>query len=301
MDQLEAMRFFTRVVETEGFAAAARDLGVSRSVVNKQVIALERSLNTQLLRRSTRQVTPTEAGTAFYHRCVALLVDFDDAVASVTELQAAPFGQLRINAPMTFGVRRLSAVVAEYMAAYPDIRVELVLNDRFVDPIEEGFDLTIRIGEPQVLTSLITCDLATVPRYLCASPGYLEAAGVPADPTELRAHRCLHYGYQDSGSQWRLRGPQGERSYAIGCVLWSNNGVMLCEAAVRHQGIVLLPDFIVSDALDSGALTPILPDHAPAALTASAVYPRHRHLSNKVRQFVDLAVERLGTGDDTRT
>jgi DNA-binding transcriptional LysR family regulator len=294
MDRFESIRAFTRVVQAGGFAAAARAMGTSRSVVNKYVIALENDLGAQLLRRSTRRVTPTDTGLAFYDRCVQILAEFDDAVAAVAELQDAPAGNLRVNAPMSFGVAHLGAVVGDYLATYPNVHVELVLNDRFVDSIEEGFDLTVRVADPDVLTSLITKEIAPVKRVLCASPAYLAHAGEPVEPNDLTNHRCLHYGYLASGSQWRLRGPHGDELVAINCVMWSNNGDVLKQAALKDQGIALLPTFMVGDALQTGALRTVLVDRAPADLTLFALYPRHRHLSTKVRLFVDLLVERFG-------
>ncbi len=293
MDRLQGMRAFVRVVELSGFAAAARDMGLSRSVVNKAVINLETELGTQLLRRSTRKVTPTETGLAFYDRCVQILADFDEAVAAVSELQERPTGNLRMNAPMSFGTRHLAPIVADYMARHPEVHVEVVLNDRFVDPIEEGFDLTLRISEPSYLTSLISRDIAPARRVLCASPGYLEAHGVPDSPQDLKNHRCLQYGYSGATTQWRLKGPSGEQAYPINCAMWSNNGDVLQCAAASHQGIALLPTFIVGESLQDGTLRTILPDHAPSQLTLSALYPRNRHLSAKVRLFVDLLEERL--------
>ena len=294
MDKFQAIRAFTKVVEAGGFAAAGREMGLSRAVVNKYVINLENMLGTQLLRRSTRQVTPTETGIAFYDRCTQIVSELDDAITAVTELQEKPTGHLRINAPMSFGTLHLPHIVADYMAGYPDVQVELVLNDRFVDPIEEGFDITVRVGEPQPLTSLITREIAPARRVLCASPDYLRGHGEPAHPNQLRRHRCLHYGYQESGSHWRLRGPDGEHSVAIGCVMWSNNGEVLKDAAVKHQGLVLLPTFIVGEALQQGQLRTLLADYRPHDITLCALYPRHRHLSAKVRLFVDLLAERLG-------
>jgi DNA-binding transcriptional LysR family regulator len=288
------MRAFTKVVETGGFAAAARALGLSRSVVNKSVINVENELGTQLLRRSTRQVTPTETGLAFYDRCVRILSEFDEAISAVKELQEHPTGNLRLNAPMSFATLHLSAVVAEYMKRYPDVHVELVLNDRFIDPIEEGFYLTVRIGESSPSTSLMARDIVPAKRVLCASPEYLEDVGEPTDPVELKRHRCLHYGYQASGSQWRLVGPESEQSYAINCVMWSNNGEILKDAAVNNQGIALLPTFIVGKALQSGELRTILTDYAPPSISLCVLYPRHRHLSAKVRLFVELLEERFG-------
>ncbi len=294
MDKFESMLAFTKVVETGGFAAAARAMGLSRSVVNKCVINLENELGTQLLRRSTRQVTPTETGLAFYDRCTQILSEVNEAIAAITELQECPKGNLRLNAPMSFGTLHLSAVIAEYMALYPDVHVEVVLNDRFIDPIEEGFDVTLRIAELGVSTSLMMREIVSAKRVLCASPGYLKEAGEPVDPVEFKRHRCLHYGYQGSGSQWRLAGPEGEQSYAINCVMWSNNGEVLKDAAVNHQGIVLLPTFIVGESLQSGELRTILTDYKPPEITLCALCPRHRHLSAKVRLFVDLVEARFG-------
>ena len=293
IDRFESIRTFIQVIEAGGFAAAARTMGVSRSVVNKHVIQLENTLGTQLLRRSTRQVTPTETGLAFYDRCVHIISELEAAVSAVTELQEKPAGNLRVNAPMSFGTLHLSALVADYMAQFPDVRVELVLNDRFVDPIEEGFDVTVRIGVPSVMTSLVVTEIVAAQRVLCASPGYLKTHGEPAQPSDLKHHRCLHYGYQTTGSQWRLNGPDGELSAPIQCVMWSNNGEVLKSAAVKNQGIALLPTFIAGEALQSGELRTVLADYQPTAATLCILYPRHRHLSAKVRLFVDLVIARF--------
>ena len=294
MERFASIRAFTRVVEAGGFAAAAREMGLSRSVVNKKVIALEHELGVQLLRRSTRQVTPTEVGLAFYQRAVAILSDLDEAISVITELEEKPSGNLRINAPMSFGARHLSDVVADFMAEHPDVHVELVLNDRFIDPIEEGFDVTVRVGEPRVTTSLVGKEIVPANRVLCASPEYLAAHGEPEHPSELKQHRCLHYGYQESGGRWRLSGPDGEQSFAINCVMWSNNGEVLKHAAVKHQGIALLPTFIVGEALQEGLLRTLMLEYQPQAITLCVLYPRHRHQSAKVRFFVDKVAERFG-------
>jgi DNA-binding transcriptional LysR family regulator len=294
MDRFDSMRAFTKVVEMSGFAAAARAMGLSRSVVNKAVINLENDLGTQLLTRSTRRVTPTETGLAFYDRCVQILGDLDEAIASVTELQENPTGNLRLNAPMTFGTQHLASLVADFMADYPDVHVELVLNDRFVDPIEEGFDVTIRIAEPLYSTSLITREIVPARRLLCASPAYLDEFGEPESPRDLKAHRCLQYGYSGTVTQWRLDGSDGEQSYPINCLMWSNNGEVLKSAALRGQGIALLPTFIIGGELQDGTLRSVLTDHPPTELAVSAMYPRHRHLSAKVRLFVEMLEQRFG-------
>lgn len=293
MDTLQSMRTFTKVVEMNGFAAAARDMGLSRSVVNKSVINLENALGTQLLQRSTRKVTPTETGLAFYDRCIQILGDVDEAIASITDLQEHPTGNLRMNAPMTFGTKHLAPVVADFMARHPDIHVEVVLNDRFIDPIEEGYDITLRISEPVYLTSLICREIAPARRVLCASPDYLEKHGEPTDPNELKKHRCLQYGYSGTATQWKLSGPEGPQTYTIRCALWSNNGEVLKAAALKDQGIALLPTFIIGDELQDAALRTVLNDYSPSELTISAMYPRNRHLSAKVRLFIDLLEERF--------
>ncbi|NKB64577.1 MAG: LysR family transcriptional regulator [Gammaproteobacteria bacterium] len=294
MDRFESIRAFTKVVEFSGFAAAAREMGLSRSVVNKAVINLENQLGTQLLRRSTRQVTPTETGIAFYERCVQILSELDEAMSAVMELQEKPIGNLRVNAPMSLGTSHIAKVVADFMATYPEVHVELSLNDRFIDPIEEGFDVTVRVGIADPTTSLITREIAPAKRILCASPTYLSKHGEPTHPNELKHHRCLHYGHQKSGSHWRLIGNDGEHSVAIHCIMWSNNGDVLKEAAIRNQGIALLPTFIIGDALQHGQLIAVLSGYPPVNATVNALYPRHRHLSGKVRLFVDMLAERFG-------
>ena len=288
------MRAFINVVDHHGFAAAAREMGLSRSAVNKAVINLENDLGTQLLARSTRRVTPTETGLAFYDRCRQILGDLDEAITSVKELQDRPTGNLRINAPMSFGTRHLAPVVAEFMARHQDLHVELVLNDRFVDPIEEGFDITLRVGDPEYPTSLIEKQIVPARRVLCASPGYLNKYGEPELAAELKNHRCLQYGYSGSLQQWRLVGPEGEQSWPIDCVMWSNNGEALKSAATQDQGIALLPTFIVGEELQSGALRTVMPDYRPSDLVVSALYPRHRHLSAKVRLLIELLEARFG-------
>ncbi len=293
MDRFIGIKAFIKVVESGGFAAAGRAMGLSRSVVNKHVIALERELGTQLLTRSTRQVSPTETGQAFYDRCVGILSELEQAISAVTELQEKPYGNLRINAPMSFGTLHLSPLVADFMTRYPQVHVEFVLNDRFVDPIEEGFDVTVRVGEPRVSTSLVVAEIVAARRVICASPAYLDTYGNPGHPAELRNHRCLHYGYQESGSRWRLTGPEGEQSYAIDCVMWSNNGEVLRDAALMDQGIALLPTFIVGRELQEGRLRTLLTNHEPPPIALTMLYPRHRHLSTKVRFFVDMVRERF--------
>ncbi|MEL7312609.1 MAG: LysR family transcriptional regulator [Pseudomonadota bacterium] len=294
MDRIDSLRAFTQVIEHGSFAAAARALDLSRSVVNKAVIKLESQLQTQLLTRSTRRVTPTEAGLAFYDRCISIVTEFDDAIDAMTSLHDRPSGTLRVNAPMSFGTLHLSPLVAEFMQTHETINIELVLNDRLVDPIEEGFDLSIRIAELTYPTSLINLPIAPAKRVLCVSETFTARHGNPTSAEQLRELPCLQYGYSGTAHHWRLKHNDVDKNFPIRCRMWSNNGEVLKRAAMAGQGIALLPTFIVGRELQSGQLQSVLHDFAPTDLTLSALYPRHKHLSTKVRLFVELLKARYG-------
>ena len=288
MDLLNALQEFRAVLDTGSFAGAARRLGKGRSAVQKQMVALENRLGTQLLIRSTRRLTPTQSGLALYERSGGLLDELDSLLREMAgDASGEPAGRLRINAPVSFGTLRLSQLVADFASRYPRLRVELALNDRFIDPVEEGYDLTIRIAEPRYLTSLVTTELATVARLLCAAPHYLATHGTLADPAALQHHDCLQYGPLAATSHWRLNSPAGEFSVPVHCILWSNNGEVLRDAALAGRGIALLPDFIAGPALMAGRLVEVLPTYRPSSLAVHALYPRHRHVATGVRQLVD--------------
>ncbi|MBE9112407.1 LysR family transcriptional regulator [Nodosilinea sp. LEGE 07298] len=292
MDKLESMRAFTQVVEAGGFAAAARQMDLSRSAVNKLVINLEEHLQTQLLHRTTRKVSPTDAGRAYYDRCLAILADLEEAELSLTRLQQEPRGSLRINAPMTFGTLHLAPLVAEFMAQYPDLQVELVLNDRRINPVEEGFDITIRLAAEPPGSGLIAHTLAHCPLVICAAPAYLQQHGSPHHPDELTQHACLHYGHRAQDNSWTLVGDESH-TVPIHGPLCCNNGEVLQVAALRGLGIVMLPEFIVKQALKEDRLRPILIDYPPPAIDIYALYPVNRHLSAKVTRLVEFLAEKI--------
>jgi DNA-binding transcriptional LysR family regulator len=294
MDKFDSIRAFTQVVVSGGFAAAAREMGLSRSAVNKLVIALENQLGVQLLHRSTRVVNPTETGLAFYERCVEILASLEEAERAVIQLHQEPRGRLRVNAPMTFGTMHLAPVLTDFLVQYPALQVQLTLNDRFIDPIEEGFDVTVRIAKPQQAASLIVHLLAPVQRVLYAAPIYLETYGTPSHPDQLRHHSCLHYGQLAVENQWILIGADGEYTVPVSGVLCSNNGKVLKDAAVKGLGITLLPRFLVEEELRQGNLQPVLPDYHPPQLSLYVLYPVNRHLSTKIRLLVDFLRERFG-------
>ena len=293
MDRLTGLRVYCAVVEAESFTAAAERLEMARSMVTKHVAALEEHLGVRLLNRTTRRIGRTEAGHAYYERCRELLAELDALDASVHELVEQPRGLLKVSAPLSFGIRHLGPAVAGFMALHPAVRVDLQVNDRVVDLIEEGFDLAIRVGRLRD-SSLVARPLASTRVLLCASPTYLRRHGRPASPAELPLHRCLSYSYSSTGDAWRLVGPGGSvASPRIGWTLRSNNGDVLREAALQHQGIILQPHFLVSDALRARRLVEVLPGWHGGELTVNAVYPHRRHLGAKVRAFVEHLAETL--------
>jgi DNA-binding transcriptional LysR family regulator len=291
---LGAMALFARVVETGSFTGAAAQLGLSKSSVSKQVSRLEARLGTRLLNRTTRRLSLTEAGQAFFEGCQRVVAEAAAAEQAVTHLAAAPRGVLRVNAPMSFGVLHVAPAVPELLAACPELALDLTLNDRRVDLIEEGYDMAIRIGALGD-SSLIARRLAPSHRMLCAAPAYLARHGRPEAPEDLADHDCLVYSYQTLGREWRLRSPAGERRVRIAGRLAVNNGDALLAAALAGQGIVFLPSFIAGEALRGGGLERLLPAWRDAEETGvHAVYPAGRNLAPKVRVFIDFLAARFG-------
>ncbi|GAB4324263.1 LysR family transcriptional regulator [Cyanobacterium aponinum AL20118] len=295
MDKFNQIRGFVLVVESGSFAQASRILGISRSAVNKLVFNLETYLGVQLLHRNTRNVTPTQTGLAFYERCTGILADLEEAEIAVTNLQQRPQGKLRINAPMTFGTINLGDTIASFMAEYPLLKVELSLDDRFVDPIAEGYDMVIRITDKIESSSLIVHQLAEIELILCASEGYIQNYGEPNSPEELENHFCLQYGYFNSPHLWRLTKGDEEKIVKIKSRLCSNNGEILAKGAIADLGITILPRFIIESYLQEGKLRRILPDYSPKTLSLFALYPINRHLSNKIRLLTDFLKNSLKT------
>ncbi|WP_299404174.1 LysR family transcriptional regulator [Acaryochloris sp. IP29b_bin.148] len=293
MDKFDSMRAFTQVVDAGGFAAASRQMGLSRSQVNKLVINLEDALGVQLLQRTTRKVTPTHTGLAFYERCQAILAEVAEAEQAVTQLQTEPKGTLRVNAPMSFGTLYLAPVLAEFLVQYPELQVELTLNDRLIDPIEEGFDVTLRIAARPTASSLIVHKLCPAPRVLCAAPHYLQQQGMPDHPDQLSHHSCLHYGHLAPLNQWHLMGP--ERNYVVRVegAICSNNGEVLRQAALKGLGITLLPIFMVGADLAAQRLQAILGEYQAPAIAVYLLYPVSKHLSVKVQLLTEFLQQRM--------
>ncbi len=291
MDRLAAIKAFVSVAEEGGFSAAAQELGLSKSAASRQIAALEEALGAQLLKRSTRSVKLTDSGYAYLERCRALLADLDEADRAVAALHNEPKGLLRINAPMSFGVSHAAPAVAEFMISYPDLQVALILNDRFVDPYDEGFDVTLRIGELED-SSLAARRLAQIEMGLFASPAYLENQGRPRGPDDLKSHWALHYGRPTGHIEWALRGGSVQ-SVPIRYRLCSNNGDALRVAALAGLGVALIPAFLVRDELRQGTLVSLLDGFEPRPINLYAIYPPTRFLAAKVRVFIDFLAERF--------
>ncbi len=293
MDKLQSMRAFSRIVTSGSYAEAARQLGLTRSAVSKAVSELEHQLGARLLDRTTRRVTPTEAGRVYYDRIAGILADVEETEAAVSRLHDEPKGLLRVNAPMSFGTMYLSSAIADFMVAYPDLRIEAIMNDRFIDPLEEGVDVTIRIGVLQD-SSLIARRLSPARRVLVASPRYLHLHGVPRVLDDLATHRVLNFGHASGPQRWQLQADGDVVSVPVNAVLCSNNGDVLRAAAVNGNGITLLPTFLVGPDIAAGRLSAVLPDHPPVGLGIYALYAPNRYLAAKTRVFVDFLSARFG-------
>ena len=289
MDRFKQLQAFVRTAERGSQSAAGRELGITPAMVGRTLRALEDRLGVRLLHRTTTRQSLTPAGAAFHAGATAVLDALDAAERTASELHAEPHGTLRVNAPMSFGVRHLAAALAAFGAVHPRVRVELVLNDRVVDLVEEGYDVAVRIGTLRDST-LVARRLAPCRMVVCASPDYLRRRGAPAVPDDLRGHDCLLYAYSP-GTTWTL----GGQGVPVSGPLVANNGDALLEAALAGQGVILQPSFIVGDALRGGGLVPLLPDWPVRDLHVHAVYPAARNLSPKVRAFVDFVAARFAS------
>jgi DNA-binding transcriptional LysR family regulator len=291
MDRLTEMEAFVHVVDHGGFTDAARKMGLSKSAVSKHVSALEARLAVRLLNRTTRRVNPTEVGLAYYDRARSVLTEAAEADSMVTAMQANPKGSLRISAPVTFGVHHVTHAVAAFLGAYPEVDVNMVLDDRFVELLAEGFDLAIRIGT-LADSSLKAKKLAETRTIIVASPAYVSEIPVPRTIDDLNDHRLLHYSQLSTGNFWRLHTASGEeRQIRVGGRLTVNNGEALMRAAEAGLGIAQVPSFMLGDALASGRLVELLPDRPRELLGVYAVYPQGRFPQPKLRAFIDFLSE----------
>lgn len=291
MDIVAGMRVFVAVVDAGGFAAAASRLAMSRAMVSKHVARLEDHLGARLLNRTTRRLSLTESGTAFHERSTQILADIAEAEQIAGRTTVQPRGLLRLTLPLSFGLHCFGPLVADYAARHPQVRLDLSLSDRRVDLVEEGFDLAIRIGRlPE--SGLIARRLGTERSIVVASPSYLEQHGVPQAPADLARHVCLAYSLARSGEEWRLLGPRGLEQVRCAGPIKADNGDILRLAALHGAGLIFQPRFIVDEDVRAGRLLRVLPEYASEELGIYAVYPSRRHLSAKVRSFIDFLAQR---------
>jgi DNA-binding transcriptional LysR family regulator len=293
MDQFHALTAFVRVVETGSFARAAVRLDRSVSAVSRAVAELEAHLGARLLNRTTRRLSLTETGQAFHERAVQLLADLEEAEAAVGASTLEPRGTLKLTCATTFGIRHLAPAIAAYALRHPRVRFDVELSDRVVDLVEEGFDLAIRIGVVRS-QALIARRIGITALVCCAAPGYLERHGAPAAPEDLARHACLTYAYSAGRNVWRFTDRDGTtHAVTVSGPAHSNNGALLTALAAAGLGIHLEPDFVVAPHVRAGRLVRLLPGYTPDSGAIHAVYPSRRHLSAKVRSFIDFLAERF--------
>ncbi|GHA27438.1 LysR family transcriptional regulator [Oceanisphaera arctica] len=294
MDRIEAMRAFITVVTEGSFTRAADRLGMSPQLVSKYVSRLEEQLGARLLNRTTRKVHLTEAGDRYALRVQQVLDDIDDMDSQLNDLQQDARGQLRISAPVSFATLHLAPLICHFQRAHPAVSIDLQLNDRKVDIVEEGFDIALRIGHLKS-SSMIAKLITPVRLVMCASPVYLAQHGMPSTLDELKNHRYLRYSYMEDNAsfpahEWlRTTGhePRGD--------MVSNNGEVLLKAAIEGAGIIIQPTFICGAAIAEGKLRVILPEYEPDAMGLYAVYAHRKLLASKVRCFIDFMTKYFGT------
>jgi DNA-binding transcriptional LysR family regulator len=293
MQDLNDMVTFARVVEASGFTEAARRMGVSKSRISKSIARLEKALGVRLLNRSTRGLSLTEIGAAFYEHCVRIADEATQAAELVDQLQSEPRGILKITAPVAFGRLHVAPAVADYLKLYPRVRLDMTTTDRVVDLVNEGYDLAIRITrEPS--PHLVARELAPVRRVVCATAEYFERFGTPTSPRDLTKHNCLHYTHFGSQGEWRLQGDSGEIVVPVAGTFRVNDDDVLSRAVLGSLGVALLPTFIIGHELQAGRLQSVLSDYVPLERHIYAVHLPNLHLPVKVRAFIDFLKGRFG-------
>lgn len=293
MTEIGAIPVFVAVAECKGFAAAARRLGVTKSAISKRIGALEAHLSTQLFHRTTRNISLTEAGEIYLAHAVQALDSAQEAEDAVAALQGHPVGHLRISAPMSFGRLHVAPLLTEFLSTYPDITLELTMDDKITDLVEAGLDMALRAGTlPD--SALIARRLAPIHSVLVAAPHYLEKHGNPQHPEELIKHNCLHYAYSRDSFEWHLLGPEGATHIRTKGSLQANNSEALCTALVAGLGIGRLPTFIAGAHLAAGRLVHVLPEYSFPEQALYAVFPERQNMPMKVRAFADFLVNKIG-------
>ncbi len=293
MDTLDDIAVFVQVVNCGSFTAAADKLELSKSVVSKYVTRLEDRLGARLLNRTTRRLSLTEVGRAFFERSQRGLLELEEAEAEVSRLQGTPRGELRLSSPMSFGILHVAPALPALLARYPDLTVDMALDDRRVDLVEAGVDVAIRIGElPD--SSLVARRLGPCRHVVCGSPDYFARHGVPRQPADLADHAALVFRYHSTPDEWRFTDPEGRyQAVRLTHRMQMNNSLALREAVLNGAGLTLTPTFVVGADIRAGRLQAVLADYAAREVSIYAVYPQRKHLSPKIRAFVDFMAETI--------
>lgn len=293
MDLFGAIPVFVAVVENGGFSAAARTLGVSKSAVSKRINQLEKHLGVRLLHRTTRKLSLTEAGERYFEHATKALTAAGQAEDAVAELQGEPQGKLKISSPMSFGRLHVAPLIPNLLKRYPKLQVDLVMDDRNVDLVAEGFDVAIRSGNfPD--STLIARKLAPLHQVLCASPDYIDRYGMPITPTELTRHNCVLFSYSSDANKWTLHGENEAESVLVSGNYQVNNSEALLEALREGIGIGRLPTFVAGPDLKAGRLVKLFESYRIPSFTFYAVFPEREYLPAKVRAFLDFTIEYFG-------
>lgn len=299
MDRLRELEAFVAVVDAGSFVGAAKRLRTSKAATSRAVQALEERLGARLLHRTTRRLSLTDEGRGYHARAKTVLQDLAEADGLARRRSATPVGRLRVSAPQSYGVIVLAPLWAKFLGRYPELELELTLSDRLVDLVEEGVDAAIRISRLPDST-LISRRLGEERMRLCASKAYLARNGTPRRLEDLARHRTLAYAYWASGDSWHFETPDGPRSVTVRPSLRTNSGDTCVEAAVRHGGVILQPDFLVREHLRAGALVELLPEYRGPSFGVFAVYPSRAHLPGKVKALVDFLGTELGNAAPAR-
>ncbi len=287
MDVMHSMAVFRRVVEAKSFSAVARETNMSQSTVSKHIAALEERLDTKLLNRSTRSLKLTEAGKEYYHHCIRILNDFQEAEASVGKGKIKPTGTLRISTGAAFGRTYMLPYLNEFFSTYPDINIDLLFDDDYIDLVKQGIDLAIRIG-PLADSTLIARKIGTSPRVVVASTEYLVKHGRPKKPADLMKHNCLLYSLQKTPDLWYFNSAQeGDESIRVSGRLKASSPDAICDATVEGMGISVLCEWYARKYIKDGRLKVILQDYHPTAYDINAVYPERKFVPQKVKRMIE--------------
>ncbi|MGO9360503.1 MAG: LysR substrate-binding domain-containing protein [Xanthobacteraceae bacterium] len=294
MDRIDCFRAFVRALEGGSFSAAAKELGIGQPAVSKRIALLEGEFGAQLFLRTTRKLRPTPEALRIYDLARQILENFDLARASVEEVSPRPTGTLRVSAPSSFGRHYLIPIIAEYIRSHPEVRLDVRFTERFVNLVEEGIELALRIGALESST-LVARRLGTVRRHLVATPTYLHGRPMPRTPEDLSSHHCIVYSRLPAANEWAFESEHGRHVASIRGPILIDDADAMEEAVLNHLGIAILPEWNAAAGIRTGQLESILPDYSIASLPLHAVYPDMHWMSLRARSFLDLLIKRADT------